>query len=73
MSSLASIDLQALTQRVRAILDDPHAPVPSTGTPTLDRALVTLAQNRSSGQPLILNSGPFWFMPPPAGTDVDSL
>ena len=35
MASLSSVDLQALTRQVRAILDDPHAPAPSTGTPTL--------------------------------------
>ncbi len=73
MSSLASIDLQALTHRVRAILDDPHAPVPSTCTPTLDRALAALAQRRRSGQPLTVNINPFWFAPPPAGADVNSL
>jgi len=69
MSSMAANDLQALTQRVRAILADPHAPVPSTGTPTLDRALATLAQRRSAGQPLTVDILPFWFVPPPAAAD----
>ncbi len=72
MLAPSSMDLQALKQRVRAILDDPNAPVPTTGTPTLDRALVALAHCRRSGQPLTLDVGPFWFVPPPAVADIDT-
>ncbi len=69
MSALSALDLLALTQRVRAILADPHAPVPSTGTPTLDLALAALALRRRTEQPLTGDITPFWFVPPPVPTD----
>jgi len=72
MSSLTSLDLQELTRQVRAILNDPHAPVPSTGTSTLNGALAALAQRCSSGQLLTVDILPFWFVPPSGAADADA-
>lgn len=49
--TLLPIDLNALTQHVRAVLTDPHA-TPATGDGALDAALARLARQRRAGHAL---------------------
>ncbi len=64
------VDVGALTRQVQTVLDDPHAKVATTGTPSLDAALALLRGQRRARRPLATpHTLGFWYAHP-TRTDV---
>ncbi|MGH2389120.1 MAG: hypothetical protein ACRDIE_13025 [Chloroflexota bacterium] len=66
---MARIDIEALVDRTRTILDQPEATIEPTDDTALDAALASLAQRKREGQPLEAPRLSFWDAPPVPARD----